>query len=464
MGGSIDATIDGLRALLGDRCSTSASVRAIHGRDESVFEAHLPDAVVLPTSTDEVAAIVRVCAQHASPIVPFGAGSGLEGHAIPIEGGISVDLSLMNRILEVSVDDLDVRVQAGVRRVELNEAIGWHGLFFSVDPGADASLGGMAATNASGTTTVRYGAMKENVLACEVVLPDGRVIRTGTRARKSAAGYDLTRLFIGSEGTLGILTELTLRVHGIPDHIAAASCSFPEVRAAVDTAIAIVQLGIPIARCELLDAAAMRAVNGYAGLSEPEEPTLFFEFHGTQASVAEDAQAAGAIAAEHGGSGFRWATRTEERSRLWRARHDVLFAARAQRPGCKVVPTDACVPISRLAECITASADELDALPFPTLIVGHVADGNFHAALMIDPSDPRERDLALGFTKELSARARLLGGTCTGEHGIGIGKREALVEERGAAVDVMRALKAALDPTGIMNPGKVFTDRSRETS
>jgi D-lactate dehydrogenase (cytochrome) len=452
----VEKAIEELRALLGDRLSTSESVRAIHGRDESSFSETPPEAVATPATTEEVASVVRACGSHGVPLIPFGAGTSLEGHVLATRGGISIDLSAMDRILEVSPDDLDCRVQPGVHRMALNEHLGRQGLFFSVDPGADATLGGMASTRASGTTTVRYGSMRDNVLALEVVLASGEAIRTGTRARKSSAGYDLTRLFVGSEGTLGIITELTLRVHGIPERIGAAVCSFPTVRAAVDTAIAIVQLGIPVARCELVDGKAMAAINAYSQMSEPETPTLFLEFHGTDASVAEAAQQAGEIASGNGGSAFRWTADEGDRARLWKARHDYHFASRALRPGCKPVVTDAAVPVSRLAECIDETRADYEGLPFPTLVVGHVADGNFHTSLVIDPERPDEVEAARAAAKRLSARANRMGGTCTGEHGIGIGKREALVDELGPAVDVMRALKAALDPEGILNPGKIF--------
>jgi len=452
------AALGDLRALLGDRLQTSASVRGLHGRDESAHPEAAPDAVAFPASTTDVAEIVKICARSGTPIIPFGAGTSLEGHVLATRGGISVDLSAMDGILAVSPSDLDARVQPGVHRVALNEHLGKHGLFFSVDPGADATIGGMAATGASGTTTVRYGSMRENVIALEVVLADGTVIRTGTRARKSVAGYDLTRLFVGSEGTLGIITEVTLRVFGIPERVAAAVCSFPSVRAAVDTAITIVQLGIPVARCELLDANGMRAANAFSGLSEPEHPTLFLEFHGTEASVAEDAQAAGEIATGNGGGDFRWSVSQEERSRLWSARHDLHYAARALRPGATSIVTDVAVPVSRLAACIDETLADIDALPFPAVVIGHVADGNFHTSLVLMGDDQAERAAAATFTERLTARAHALGGTCTGEHGIGIGKRRALVAELGDAVGAMRALKRALDPLNIMNPGKIFEE------
>jgi D-lactate dehydrogenase (cytochrome) len=402
-----------------------------------------------------VAAIMKVCAEHATPVIPFGAGSSLEGHILATRGGISVDTQLMDAIRRISVEDLDVTVQAGVRRKALEARLGQEGLFFSVDPGADASFGGMAATGASGTNTVRYGTMRENVLDLEVVLADGRVIHTGTRARKSSAGYDLTHLFIGSEGTLGIITELTLRLRAIPEAVSSAVCSLPSVEAAVDTAIAAVQTGVPIARCELLDATMMRAVNAHAELDHPETPTLFLEFHGTEGGVEEDAKAVAELAREHGGSDFAWASRTEERNRLWRARHNAYFAAIALRPGCRAITTDVCVPVSALAACIEATRADLDGLPFPAPLLGHVADGNFHLLLLIDPDDAEERRTAQAVYDRLVARALAAGGTCTGEHGVGLGKKQGLADEAGPALEVMQSLKRALDPAGLLNPDKV---------
>jgi D-lactate dehydrogenase (cytochrome) len=445
-----------LRELLGERLSTSPSARDLHGRDESSLAPSAPDAVAFPRSTEEVAAIVGVCARHAMPVIPFGAGSSLEGHVIATRGGLSVDTQLLDAIRRVSADDLDVTVQAGVRRKALEERLGGDGLFFSVDPGADASLGGMAATGASGTNTVRYGTMRENVLDLEVVLADGRVIHTGTRARKSSAGYDLTHLFIGSEGTLGIITELTLRVRAIPEAVSAAACSLPSVEAAVATAIAIVQAGVPIARCELLDAAMMRAVNAHSQLDQPEAPTLFLEFHGTPASVEEDARFVSELANERGGGDFAWASRTEERNRLWRARHNAYFAALALRPGCRAITTDVCVPVSELAGCIEATLADVAQLPFPAPLLGHVADGNFHLLLLIDPAAADERRVAEAAYERLVGRALAAGGTCTGEHGVGLGKRGGLADEAGPALVVMRSLKRALDPAGLFNPDKVL--------
>jgi D-lactate dehydrogenase (cytochrome) len=445
-----------LRELLGERLSTAPSVLDLHGRDESSLPPSAPDAVALPRSTEEVAAIVAICARHRLPVIPFGAGSSLEGHVLATRGGVSVDTQLMDEIRRVSLSDLDVTVQAGVRRQALEQRVGPDGLFFSVDPGADASLGGMAATGASGTNTVRYGTMRENVLDLEVVLADGRVIHTGTRARKSSAGYDLTHLFIGSEGTLGLITELTLRLRAIPEAVSAAACSFASVEAAVATAIATVQAGVSIARCELLDATMMRAVNEHSQLDHPEAPTLFLEFHGTPAGVEEDAGYVAELARENGGGDFAWASRTEERNRLWRARHNAYFAGLALRPGCRALTTDVCVPVSELAGCIEETLADVERLPFPAPLLGHVADGNFHMMLLIDPSDPEERRLAVDAYDRLVARALASGGTCTGEHGVGLGKRRGLADEAGPALAVMRSLKQALDPAGLFNPDKVI--------
>src|SRR5918999_1237610 len=451
-----EPAIAALRELLGDRLSTAPSARELHGRDESSLPPSPPDAVAFPATTAEVAAIVEICARHATPIIPFGAGSSLEGHVIATRGGVSVDTQLLDSIGRLSVEDLDVTVQAGVRRRTLEQRLGREGLFFSVDPGADASLGGMAATGAAGANTGRDGTMRENVLDMEVVLADGRVVHTGTRARKSSAGYDLTHLFIGSEGTLGIITELTLRVRAIPEAVSAAACSLPSVDAAVATAIATVQAGVPIARCELLDATMMQAVNEHSQLEHPEAPTLFLEFHGTAAGVEEEACYVAELAREHGGGDFAWASRTEERNRLWRARHNAYFAGLALRPGCRALTTDVCVPVSELAGCIEETIADVKRLPFPAPLVGHVADGNFHMMLLIDPDDPVERRLARDAYDRLVARALASGGTCTGEHGVGLGKRRGLADEAGAALAVMRSVKQALDPAGVFNPDKVI--------
>ena len=451
---------DALAAILGDRLSTSDSQLDLHGRDESSLPPCRPDAVAFPDSTAEVSAVLSACHRHGVPVVPFAGGSSLEGQVLPIRGGLSLDCNRMARILEIDDRALDVRVQPGVTKDGLNAALRERGLFFAVDPGADATIGGMAASGASGTMTVRYGTIRENVLALEVVLADGTIIRTGSRARKSSAGYDLTHLLCGSEGTLGVITELVVRVHGIPEHAAAARVSFPDVRAAADTAIAIVQSGIPIARCELLDGPQMDAVNRFSGLHEPAEPSLFLEFHGSRAGVQEQVAHVETIATEFGGGAFRWAVQVEERSRLWKARHDVYFSLLAYRPGCRSLTTDVCVPLSRLADCIEATVTDIAAnLPFPAPIVGHVADGNFHCGLLLMPDDPEERRLAMEFSSRLVARALEMGGTCTGEHGVGLGKRRYLTQQYGPeTVDVMRALKTALDPRGIMNPGKLLPD------
>ena len=452
----VDEAIGALGALLGDRLSTSDSVRDLHGRDESAFPPARPDAVAFPRSTEEVAAVVRTCAEHGVPVVAFGTGSSVEGQILAVEGGVALDTSLMDAILRVSIDDLDATVQPGVTRTALEKRIGGDGAFFSVDPGADASLGGMAATGASGTNTVRYGTMRENVLALEVVLADGRIIRTGTRARKSSAGYDLTHLFIGSEGTLGIITELTLRLRPIPEAISAAVCSFPTTQDAVGTAISIVQSGVPIARCELLDATMMRAINAHEQLEHAEAPTLFLEFHGSTAGVEEGARYVEELARERGGDDFAWAVRTEDRSRLWRARHNAYFAGIGLRPGCRALTTDVCVPVSELAAAIDATIADVAGLPFPAPLLGHVADGNFHVMLLIDPDDPEDRTAAEAVYERIVDRAIAVGGTCTGEHGVGLGKRRALGEQSGEAVEVMRSLKAALDPGDLLNPGKVL--------
>ncbi len=444
-----------LRQLLGDRLSTSPAVCAHHGKDESYHAPHAPDAVAFAHSTEEVAAIVKICADHKTPVIAFGTGTSLEGHVAALAGGICIDMSQMNRILRINVADLDATVEAGVTRKQLNEHLRDTGLFFPIDPGADSSLGGMAATRASGTNAVRYGTMRENVLALTVVLADGRVIRTARRARKSAAGYDLTRLFVGSEGTLGIITEVTLRLYGIPEAISAAVCAFPNIEGAVDTVILTIQNGVPVARIELLDECQMAAINKYSKLDHKVSPTLFFEFHGSPAGVAEQAETVKAIASEHGGDDFRWATTSEERSKLWQARHDAYYAALALRPGSKGWATDVCVPISRLAECISETKKDLAQSPFPYALVGHVGDGNFHLVFMIDPDRPEEVAEASRLNDRMVARALAMEGTSTGEHGVGYGKMDFLIAEHGEAVSVMRAIKKALDPDGILNPGKI---------
>jgi D-lactate dehydrogenase (cytochrome) len=413
--------------------------------------------VVFPLSTADVSAIVKAAARHRAAVVPFGAGSSLEGHVNAVAGGVSVDLSRMNRVLRVSADDLDATVEAGVTHRQLNKALANTGLQFWVDPGADATIGGMAATRASGTTAVRYGTMRETVLGLTVVLPDGQVIRTGGRARKSSAGYDLTRLFVGSEGTLGVITEVIVRLHGLPEAVSAAICGFESMEGAVQAVITTIQLGIPVARIELLDEAQIDACNRYSQLSYPLKPTLLFEFHGTsQAAVIEHASTVQEIATENGGSDFRWATTTEDRAKLWQARHNTLFAALALRPGCKAWVTDVCVPISKLAECILETRRDLRASTFVAPLVGHVGDGNFHLNIVLNPDDPSELAQVKAFNERLVRRAIALGGTCTGEHGIGLGKIDYLEAEHGDAVAVMKAIKRALDPDNRMNPGKMF--------
>ena len=450
------AALDSLHRLLNDRLSTDTPVRERHGKDASYHSSTPPDAVAFPQSADEVSAIVNICAQHKIPIIPFGAGTGLEGHILAVRGGISIDLSGMNRILRVSTGDLDATVEAGVTHEQLNQLLADKNLFFSVDPGANATIGGMTATRASGTNSVRYGTMRENVLSLTVVLADGRIIRTARRARKSAAGYDLTRLFIGSEGTLGVITEITVRLHPIPIAISAAVCSFPTVEAAVNAVIETIQAAIPVARIELANAPQMEAINRYSHLDLPVTPTLWLEFHGTTSGVMEQAEQVEKIASAHGGGSFSWTTQPEERDRLWRARHDVVYADRALRPGGQLFPTDVCVPISRIAECISAAEKEVANSFLPAPIVGHVGDGNFHVSIVLNPNDPQELAEARRLNKLVVERALSMDGTCTGEHGIGYGKIDSLVAEHGEAVTVMRTIKQALDPHNIMNPGKVL--------
>ncbi len=452
------ALIDALKAHFGERCSTALAVREQHGRDESSFSVPPPAAVVFAESTADVSEAVRLCGAHEVPVIPFGVGSSLEGHLLAVEGGISIDLSRMNKVLSVDADDLLVTLQPGVTRKQLNEEIKHTGLFFPIDPGADATLGGMCATRASGTNAVRYGTMRENVLALEVVTASGEVIRTGTKARKSSAGYDLTRLMVGSEGTLGLITEVTLRLYPLPEAISAAICFFPSIEAAVRTTIQIIQLGIPIARVELIDGNTMRMVNQHAKLGLREEPLLLMEFHGSPASVKEQAESVQEIAAGEGGQAFEWASTPEERTRLWTARHNAYFAAVQSRPGCRAIATDTCVPISRLADALLESVEEVEASGLPYFLVGHVGDGNFHFGYLIDPNSSQERRIAEELNEKLVQRALRLGGTCTGEHGIGLHKMGFLVDEAGAgAVQMMRTIKQALDPKNILNPGKIFS-------
>ena len=446
-----------LRARFGDRCSSALAVREQHGRDESPFDVPPPEVVVFCESTEDVADVVTLADAHAVPVIAYGSGSSLEGHLLAVHGGVSIDVSRMRRIVALHTDDLTVTVQAGVTRMQLNDEIRHSGLFFPIDPGADASLGGMTATRASGTNAVRYGSMRDNVLGLTVVTPQGQVIHTGTRARKSAAGYDLTRLMVGSEGTLGVITEITLKLYPQPEALSAATCTFASIDAAVRTTMQIIQMGVPIARCELLDANAVRAVNRHDRLALPEAPMLLMEFHGSAASVNEQAATVQAIAAEFGGEHFQWATTPEQRSRLWTARHRAYLAGLQLKPGCRCVTTDACVPISRLAECINDSVAEVDASGLAYFVLGHVGDGNFHLCYLVDPAQPAERETAERLNRQLVARALRLGGTCTGEHGIGLHKQGFLLDETGAgAVDMMRSIKRALDPKNIMNPGKIF--------
>ena len=455
-GPSTDRAIAALKALLGARASDAASVRDHHSHGESYHTPAAPDVVCFPATTEEVSAILRISADWRVPVVAFGAGTSLEGHVNAIHGGISIDLREMNRIARISAEDLDATVEAGVTRLQLNKALASTGLHFPIDPGADATIGGMTATRASGTTAVRYGTMRENVLGLTVVLADGGVIRTGTRARKSSAGYDLTRLFVGSEGTLGVITEITLRLHPRPEAVSAATCAFDSIEGAVETVIATIQLGIPVARIELLDEATIDSVNRYSKTSYPLAPALFFEFHSdSPRHVADQAEAVQALALERGGRGFAWATHLEDRERLWQARHTALYAALALRPGAQAWTTDVCVPISRLAECIVETKTDNAGAPFPICLVGHAGDGNFHLIYVLDPASRAEIDEARRLNERMVLRALALGGTCTGEHGVGIGKMAFLEAEHGAALDVMRTLKRALDPDNRMNPGKM---------
>ncbi len=451
------ALLDALKARFGANCSTAMVVREQHGRDESSFEAPPPAAVVFAESTQDVADAVRLASQYDTPVIPFGVGTSLEGHLLAVQGGISIDVGRMDKVLSINDEDLTVTVQPGVTRKQLNEAVKSTGLFFPIDPGADATLGGMAATRASGTNAVRYGTMRENVLSLEVVTASGEVIRTGTRAKKSSAGYDLTRLMVGSEGTLGVITEVTVRLYPLPEAISAAICSFPSIEAAVRTTIQVIQLGVPIARVELIDHNTVRMVNAHSKLGLREEPLLLMEFHGSPSGVKEQAEQVQEIAAEHGGNAFEWATTPEERTRLWTARHNAYFAAIQSKPGCRAISTDTCVPISRLADCLLDSVREADESGLPYFLVGHVGDGNFHFGYLLDPNKPQEREIAEKLNHQLVTRALSLEGTCTGEHGVGLHKMDFLVTETGAgAVDMMRTIKRALDPKNIMNPGKIF--------
>jgi D-lactate dehydrogenase (cytochrome) len=445
-----------LRAVLGERVSDTAAIRAAHAQQESYHAPHLPDLVAFPRDTNEVAAIVRLCAEAALPIIPYGAGTSLEGNTSALHGGLSLDFAEMKAVLAINAEDLDCQVQPGITRKQLNVQLRDTGLFFPIDPGADASIGGMTSTRASGTMAVRYGTMRDNVRALEVVLADGRIIRTGGRAPKSAAGYDLTRLFVGAEGTLGVITEITLKLHPVPEAISAAVCPFGTLDAAVATAIAIIQAGVPVARLELLDEVMIRGINAHAQLGVPEQPTLFLEFHGTPAGVSEQAAAAEESARDNGATTFQWASKPEERSRLWSARDNTLYAGLGLRPGSRAMITDVCVPVSRLAECLIETKRDITQSGLLAPIVGHVGDGNFHTLILIDPHSPDEVARAEALHQRMVIRALALNGTCTGEHGIGEGKIAFLETELGDAVDLMRAIKRAFDPANIMNPGKIF--------
>ena len=451
---TIAAALNALTQVLGDRLSQSKSDLATHGASETHFAAMPPDAVAYPRSTDEVAEIVKICAAHACPIIGFGAGTSLEGHTLALHGGVALDFRDMAQVVDLQAGDMIVRVQPGITREALNEELRATGLFFPIDPGANASLGGMAATRASGTTAVRYGTMRDNVIALEVVLADGRIIRTGSGARKSSAGYDLTALMVGSEGTLGLITELTLKLQGQPEAVAAATCAFDTIDLAVQAVTATIGMGIPMARIEFLDAASVAAVNTYSNADIPETPHLMVEFHGSETGVAEQAERFGEIASEHGGGAFEWATKPEDRARLWQMRHHAYWAILASRKGATAVVTDVCVPISKLAQAVSETQADIDASPIPAPILGHVGDGNFHAILLIDPDSAAERKAAQELSARMAQRALELGGTITGEHGVGMGKLNYMRAEHGAGWDVMADIKRALDPAGIFNPGK----------
>jgi D-lactate dehydrogenase (cytochrome) len=454
--GDVAGAISHLKTVLGAVITENATVRENHSHGESYHVPGVPDAVCFPRTTEDVVEIMKASQAFNVPVVPFGAGSSLEGHVHAVKGGISIDFTQMNRILRVSQEDMDVTVEAGVTRLQLGKALRNTGLMFPVDPGADATIGGMTATRASGTTAVRYGTMRENVLALKVVLADGTVISTGTRARKSSAGYDLTRLLVGSEGTLGVITEVTLRLHPVPEAVSAAVCAFDTMGNAVAVVIETIQLGLRVARIELLNAQQLDAINKYSKTSYPLAPTLFFEFHGDhERHVAEQAEAVQALATEHGGHGFEWATKLEDRDRLWHARHNALYAALALRPGSRCWTTDVCVPISRLADIITISEDDHKDAPFPVCMVAHAGDGNFHLLYVLDPNSASELEVARRLNDRLVERALAMDGTCTGEHGIGSGKMASLAKECGPGVDVMRAIKRALDPDNRLNPGKI---------
>lgn len=452
--------VDQLSSQFGPRFTQGESNCLQHGRDESVHQPMLPAAVVFAENIAEIVSTVTLCAAHGVPVIPYGVGSSVEGHVLAPKGGISLDLSGMNQIIAIHAEDGDATVQAGVTRKQLNDALKGSGLFFPIDPGADATLGGMAATRASGTNAVRYGTMRDNVMATTTILADGRIMKTGGRARKSSAGYDLTRLLVGSEGTLGIMAELTVKLYPIPEAISAAVCTFPDIDSAVQTVIQTIQLGVPVARIELLDALSLKAINIFSKTTLTEAPTLFFEFHGSPASVAEQAETVQALADDLGGTHFEWAARPEDRSRLWQARHDAYFACLQLKPGCRCFPTDVCVPISRLAECIAATNQDIAQVSIPIALFGHVGDGNFHLVVLVDTANEKEMAEAAWISQRVVERAIAMEGTCTGEHGIGLGKRKYLPLEHGdVAVDVMHAIKMALDPHNLLNPGKVLPER-----
>ena len=453
---SIQQAITELQAVLGDRITTSKSDLDLHGQNETHFPHLPPDAVAYPETTDEVARIVRICAANDCPIIPWGVGTSLEGHALALKGGVTIDFVGMDRLLEVNDADMDCTVQPGITREALNTELRATGLFFPVDPGANATIGGMAATRASGTTAVRYGTMRDNVLALEVVTADGRIIRTGSRARKTSAGYDLTGLFLGSEGTLGVITALTLRLQGQPEAISAGICAFDEIADAVNAVITTIQMGIPMARIEFVDEATAAAFNAQSGAGMPEKPHLMVEFHGSDVGVAEQSERFGEIVAEFGGSEFQWSKQTEERNRLWKMRHNAYYSCLQLRPGATAVVTDLCVPISRLAEAVAETRADIDASPIPGPILGHVGDGNFHAILLVEPGNHAEMTAAKALSHRMVERALRLGGTVTGEHGVGMGKLDYMEAEHGAGWDVMGQIKRALDPQGILNPGKMI--------
>lgn len=448
--------LSALFEVFGERLITTAAVVQHHSCDESWHKPSLPDAVLMALCTDDVVTAVKICARHHFPIIPFGIGSSVEGQVIPTQGGLSIDFTEMNQVLEVRSEDFDVTVQPGVTRKQLNRELRDVGLFYPVDPGADATLGGMTATRASGTTSVRYGTMRENVIALTVVTPDGSVVRTASRARKSSAGYDLTRLFVGSEGTLGIITEITLRLHPIPECVSSAVVAFPDIESAVNAVITTLQYAVPVARIELLDELAIDAVNKFMATDHPVKPTLFLEFHGSDSAVREQAELVGEVCAEFGGGDFAWKILEEERTALWEARHNGALAAMNLRPGCEMLATDVCVPISRLAEAITEAKSDLAECVLLAPLMGHVGDGNFHFVIPVNREDPEELERVKGFCERLAIRAINMDGTCTGEHGIGMGKQSLLDIELGEGVNLMRSIKQALDPGNIMNPGKVF--------